>query len=203
LIAVQLRIIEPGSKGMKTMEMIKNKGLSIHPYTAIAPPDLVVGQIPRCEISPFVAQDNETFVKSRPIVEILLIRIPIVFRSSCAPLDALLPPSLKTEKSLSAAAETEPSHIVNSVDFKVTQILGKTVTDDGYRRIPDLFVDRRRIREKKQIRVQIGDHRHIGMVLQDEKGERGGAGKIVLQQLAILPCPQELRISTFEILDGD
>jgi len=88
------------------------------------------------------------------------------------------------------------------MNFKAAQMHRKTMTDNGYRRISNLFVNRRRVREKKQIRVQIGNHQYIGMVLQDEKGERGGAGKVVLQQPPIPLCLQKLRIRTFQILNG-
>src|SRR4030095_1580611 len=69
--------------------------------------------------------------------------------------------------------------------------------------ISQLVVDWLRFGEEEQVRVQVGDEIHLGVVIEDEQRQRGRAREIVFDQCPILLSRQQVVVTLLEVVERD
>src|SRR5438128_10647594 len=69
--------------------------------------------------------------------------------------------------------------------------------------ISQLVVDRANWGEEEQVRVQISEEIHPGVVVEDEQRQRGRAREIVFDRWAILLGRKQMVVAVFEFLERD
>src|SRR5262249_10125003 len=130
IVSGQVCMIEPGANLFESLEMVKDQRLVVHEYAALLASEHIICHIPRGEGRPLVSENDDSWKRSRPLVQILLIRIAIRLGDVVTPFQAPVAPPVQAGEAIGIATERDPADIEPAIDFRVSKMRSKSVRND-------------------------------------------------------------------------
>jgi hypothetical protein len=120
-----------------------------------------------------------------------------------APFKAPLPPPPKTCQAIFTPSKGNPAHVVHSKPLELTKLFRESVRYNPNGARTKFLVDRSRVLEEEQIRIQICDQADFRVIPQYEQRQRRCARKVVFDYAPVLLGSHKLLVAPFKVFKGD
>jgi hypothetical protein len=139
------------------MKMKENELLPVNAHLPCPAGDGISREVPGSKIGSLVLHDKELVKTLRPIVQVFLITITIGFDAVIAPLQTLFQPTPETRQTDLIMSEENKTHIVDAVLSQTIEFQRELMFNDRDRVVAYFLVQRLRIREEKEVGIEVGD----------------------------------------------
>src|SRR5579885_218852 len=133
LVVCKPWIANPPVELLQTMEMIEDQVFTVHCHPSILVGDAILGNVPGCQVGPFIGKYQHSRKPCRPAIQIFLVRETAVLGAVITPFQTLLTPPFKTFCSCRIIPEAEQADVKYSILLQSFQGLRVAVRNNEYR----------------------------------------------------------------------